>query len=109
MTERNTADERRLIDELRELGRQVGETLEATWNSEERKEAEREIRAGARAFAEEVERAWGRARSTRPADLGPRARRSAVDGLRWMSAELADLADRFTPAGEEADPDGDDA
>lgn len=107
MTERKTSDERRLIDELRELGRQVGETLEATWNSEERKEAEREIRAGARAFAEEVERAWGRARATRPADLGPRARQSAVDGLRWMSAELADLADRFTPAGEKDDPDDD--
>lgn len=109
MRERKTTDERRLIDELRELGRQVGETLEATWNSEERKEAEREIRAGARAFAEEVERAWGRARATRPADLGPRARRSTVDGLRWMSAELADLADRFTPAGAEDDPDDDDA
>lgn len=108
MANPKSTDERRLIDELRELGRQVGETLEATWNSEERKEAEREIRAGARAFAEEVERAWGRARSTRPADLGPRARRSAVDGLRWMSAELADLADRFTPAGKD-DPDDDDA
>ena len=109
MTERKTTGDRRMIDELRELGRQVGETLEATWNSQERKEAEREIRAGAKAFAEEVERAWGRARSTRPADIGPRARRSAVDGLRWMSAELADLADRFTPAGEDDEPGDDEA
>jgi hypothetical protein len=27
-----------------------------------------------------------------------KARSSAVEGLRWMSAELEALADRFTPA-----------
>lgn len=93
---KTTSEGGRLIDELRELGRQVGETLETAWNSEERKEADREIRAGARAFAEEVERAWDGARGTRAADIGPKARRGAVDGLRWLSAELAALADRFT-------------
>lgn len=101
MTERAQTDERRLVDELRELGRQMGETLEAAWNSAERKEAERELRAGAKAFAAELERAWEQARGARPADLGPQARRRAVDGLRWMSAELAGLADRFTPTADE--------
>ena len=98
MTDPKETDTRRVVEELRELGRQLGETLEAAWKSEERKEAERELRAGARAFAEEVERAWGRARGTKTADLGPKARRSAVEALRWMSAELESLADRFTPA-----------
>ncbi|HJR54358.1 MAG TPA: hypothetical protein VJ982_11690 [Gemmatimonadota bacterium] len=98
MTDPKETDTRRVVEELRELGRQLGETLEAAWKSAERKEAERELRAGARAFAEEVGSAWGRARNSKTADLGPKARRSAVEALRWMSAELESLADRFTPA-----------
>jgi hypothetical protein len=88
-----------VIAELRRLGRQLGDTLGVVWHSAERKRMEEDLRAGARAFAEELEQAMGRARSTRPADVSSRARRSAVDGLRWMSAELEDLAARFTPAG----------
>lgn len=101
-------DQPGLIMEFRKLGRQMGRTLEATWRSEERKQAERELRAGAKAFAEELEGAWERARGTDPADLGAKARRTAADGLRWMSAELAELAERFTPVREDADPGGDD-
>jgi hypothetical protein len=62
---------------------------------------EAEIRTGARAFADEFGRALGRARGASPGDVTSKARRSAVDGLRWMSAELEALADRFTPATEE--------
>ena len=89
-----------VIAELKRLGRQLGETLDAAWGSAERKRAEEELKAGARAFAEEFERALGRARGARPGDIPSKARRTMVDGLRWMSSELEGLADRFTPAGE---------
>jgi hypothetical protein len=89
-----------VIAELKRLGRQLGETLDAAWGSAERKRAEDELKAGARAFAEEFERALGRARGTRPGDIPSKARRTMVDGLRWMSSELEGLADRFTPAEE---------
>lgn len=91
-----------LVAELKRLGRQMGETLDAAWSSAERKQMEEEIRTGARAFADEFGRALGRAREARPGEVTSKARRSAVDGLRWMSAELEALADRFTPV--DADP-----
>jgi hypothetical protein len=87
-----------VVAELKRLGRQMGETLDAAWSSAERKKMEEEIRMGARAFADEFGRALGRARGASPGDVTSKARRSAVDGLRWMSAELEALADRFTPA-----------
>lgn len=87
-----------VVAELKRLGRQMGETLDAAWSSAERKQMENDIRVGARAFAEEFGRALGRARGASPGDLTSKARRSAVEGLRWMSAELESLADRFTPA-----------
>jgi hypothetical protein len=90
-----------VIAELKRLGRQLGETLDAAWGSQERKRAEEELKAGARAFAEEFERAVGRARGARPGEVTSKARRTIVDGLRWMSSELEGLADRFT-SGEEA-------
>jgi hypothetical protein len=86
-----------VVAELKRLGRQMGETLDAAWSSAERKKVEEEIRVGARAFADEFSRALGRARSANPGDVTSKARRSAVEGLRWMSAELEALADRFTP------------
>ena len=96
----STRDGPDVVAELKRLGRQLGETLDAAWGSAERKRAEEELKAGARAFAEEFERALGRARGARPGDFPSKARRSMVDGLRWMSSELEGLADRFTPAAE---------
>jgi len=108
MTQRDEGTDARVIEELRRLGRQMGETLDAAWNSAERKQLEQELRSGARAFAEEFERAVDRARAARPADVGSKARRTAADGLKWMSAELAELADRFTPVHEKGKPGGGD-
>jgi hypothetical protein len=85
-----------VVAELKRLGRQMGETLDAAWSSAERKKMEADIRTGARAFADEFGRALGRARQARPDEIPLKARRSAVDGLRWLSAELEELADRFT-------------
>lgn len=99
MTEKKKPDDgAEVIAELKRLGRQLGETLNTAWKSAERKKAEEELRAGARAFAGEFERAFSRARSARPGDVSDRARSSVVDGLRWLSSELETLADRFTPA-----------
>lgn len=97
------ADERAGVDpeviaELKRLGKQVGETLDAAWRSAERRKVQEELRSGARAFVDECERALNRAGTARPADMASKARRSAVEALRWMSAELESLADRFTPA-----------
>jgi hypothetical protein len=92
-----------VIAELKRLGKQVGETLDAAWKSAERKRAQEELRAGARAFVDECERALNRAGTARPADMASKARRSAVEALRWMSAELESLAERFTPADMDAE------
>ncbi|MGH7565798.1 MAG: hypothetical protein ACREK2_03115 [Gemmatimonadota bacterium] len=100
-TKRDSEERPDLVAELRKLGRQMGETLDAAWNSAEKRHLEEELRAGARAFAEEFERAMGKARTARPAGMASKARRSAFDGLRWMSAELENLAGRFTPVEEE--------
>lgn len=90
-----------LVAEFKQLGRQMGEVLDAAWGSAERKKVEKELRAGARAFADEFGRALGRARTARPGEIASKARKSTVDGLRWMSAELEDLANRFTPVEDE--------
>ncbi|HET7692006.1 MAG TPA: hypothetical protein VFM44_02835 [Gemmatimonadota bacterium] len=108
------ADERAGVDpeviaELKRLGKQVGETLDAAWRSAERRKVQEELRSGARAFVDECERALNRAGTARPAEMASKARRSAVEALRWMSAELESLADRFTPAvadGEEPPDEG---
>jgi hypothetical protein len=101
---RSTDREPDVIAELKQLGRQLGQTLDAAWKSAERQKAEEELRAGARAFASEFERAFARSRTVRPSDMASKTRRSVVDGLRWMSAELESLADRFTPAADAANP-----
>jgi hypothetical protein len=89
-----------VIAELKPLGRQVGETLDAAWRSAERKRMQEELRAGARAFVDECEDALKRAGSARPADVAEKARGATIEALRWMSAELESLAERFTPPGE---------
>lgn len=93
-----TEAESDVIVELKRLGKQVGETLDAAWKSAERRRAQEELEAGARAFVGECESALRRAGSARPADAAAKARRSAVEALRWLSAELESLAERFTPA-----------
>ena len=99
----STGVEPEVIAELKRLGKQVGETLDAAWRSAERKRVQEELRAGARAFVDECERALNRAGTARPADVASKARRSAVDALRWMSAEMESLAERFTPGETGAD------
>lgn len=99
---------------LGELGRQFAETVQAAWNSQERKEFEREVQEGVRHFGDEVNKALREARESRTTqrlreeaedvrtqvesgEVTRRARTGLVDGLEWLSQELARLAEQFTP------------
>lgn len=108
--------------EMRNLGRQLAETLRAAWYSEERQKIEGEVREGVNAFAAEVDKALreiresGGARriaekakegvaevkeSAQPAEVSIKARRGLAVGLRWLSEELEKLAEQFTPPAKE--------
>jgi len=103
-----------VVDELRKLGRQFGETISTAWNSEERRRFESEIREGVQTFAQEVDKAFKDISSSEPAqkakseasefkdkaasgDIGQKTQSSLAKGLRWFSDELDKLADSFTP------------
>lgn len=104
-------------DALRDLGRQFAETIQTAWNSQERREFESEVREGVERFADEVQKVFREAKDS-PAvkkvkeeasdakekveqkDIGRKARGSVVDGLQWLSQELARLAEQFSPPAE---------
>lgn len=103
-----------IVEELRDVGKQFADTLNRAWNSEERNRVEEEVRAGVKAFGEEVDKVItgvrsGNARETvkeqtervntrvNPSDAGEKAKEGIVSGLRWLSTELGKAADRFTP------------
>ena len=102
-------------EELRQLGEQFGETMRDAWHSEERQRAEAEIKEGFQAFVNEVDKAFRQARKSdaaaklkeearqvrddvRAGEFRHKARDNMMQGLKWLSAELDKLADRFTPA-----------
>jgi hypothetical protein len=102
-----------VVSELRNLGRQFGETMRSAWNSEERREFESEIREGVQTFAHEIDKAFKDVASSDPAqkarseaadlkdkaesgDIGVKTRSSVAKGLRWFSDELGKVADSFT-------------
>lgn len=102
-----------VVEELRNLGRQFGETMRTAWNSDERRKFEREIREGVQTFASEVDKAIKEVSSSdatqrvkseaadikdkaASGDLGQKTQSSLAKGLRWFSDELSKLADSFT-------------
>ena len=107
-----------LVGELSALGRQLGETISAAWNSEERIRFEKEVKEGVQSFAKEVDNAFQEVRESpaaqrakdeasdikskvQDADLGQKTQSSIAQGLRWMSVELGNLAEQFTPTEEQ--------
>lgn len=105
-------------DALRDLGRQFAETLQAAWDSQERREFEAEVKEGVRRFGDEVNKVFSEAKESPAAkkvkeeaqevrgrvekgDLGRKARSSMVEGLQRLSQELARLAEQFSPPEEE--------
>ena len=104
-----------IVDELRSLGRQFGETLHSAWDSEERHQFESEVREGVQSFTKEIDKAFADLRDSQAAqkakeeaadigskvesgELGQKAQSSVAQGLRWFSEELGKLANQFTPA-----------
>ncbi|HSM57608.1 MAG TPA: hypothetical protein VK879_15755 [Candidatus Sulfomarinibacteraceae bacterium] len=109
-------------DALRDLGRQFAETLQSAWNSQERREFEAEVKEGVRRFGDEVNKVFSEAKESPTAkkvkeeaedvrgrvesgELGRKARSSMVEGLQWLSQELARLAEQFSPPEEQAGDD----
>jgi signal recognition particle GTPase len=103
-----------LVEELSNLGRQLGETITTAWNSEERQRFEREVKEGVQSFAKEVDKAFKEVKSSpaaqkakdeaadikvkfNEAEVGQKTQSSIAQGLRWMSTELGKLAEQFTP------------
>ena len=106
-----TAD---LMAEFERLGRQVVETLDAAWRSDERQRVESEMREGVQSFVGEIDKvlrevkrnptvnrmqdeATETVHKVESTDLGRKARESIVQGISWMSVELGRLAEQFTP------------
>ena len=117
------AEEPDVVGDLRSLGQQFGETLRTAWNSEERKEFEREMREGVQTFASEIDKAFQDVKASDGAqkvkseaadfkakadsgDVVNKTRASLSQGLRWFSEEMARVADSFTP--EQKEPPADD-
>lgn len=110
-----------LVNELSNLGRQLGETISTAWNSEERQRFEREVKEGVQSFAREVDKAFNEVRVSpaaqkakdeasefknrvHGAEIGQKTQSSIAQGLRWMSIELGNLAEQFGPG--EKQPEG---
>jgi len=101
-----------IVDEFKKLGRQIADTLEGIFTSDEARRVESEIRAGMRTFADEVEKAFSQAKESPTAtrmkeeatdvkelvesgDFARKTQAGVVSGLRWLSTELEKFADQF--------------
>lgn len=58
------AEERTIVEELSELGRQLGAAFKAAWESEERRKLQQEIREGLAALGDQLEEAVQTARES---------------------------------------------
>jgi hypothetical protein len=114
-----------VVDELADLGRQFGETLRSAWYSAERRRFESELREGVNSFVDEIDNAFRevkdspagqrtRDESTRikieveSSEMSGRAKSSIASGLHWLSTELGNLADQFTPQEKSAEDEEED-
>jgi len=103
--------------EFTQLGHQLGETLQSAWESDERKRIEKEVREGVQSFVAEIDKvlqdvrtsdstaklredAAGAKVKVDESELGQKARDGIVEGLRWLSEGLNELAVKFTPPDE---------
>lgn len=108
------APEGDVSDALRDLGRQFAETIQTAWNSQERREFEQEVREGVRRFGDEVNKVFSEAKESptvkkakeeaeevrtrvESGEVTRKARSGLVEGLQWLSQELARLAEQFSP------------
>lgn len=104
-----------IVNDLRNLGQQFGETIRAAWYSAERKEFEQEMREGVQTFAKEIDKAFKDIKASDQAEkirseaqefkskaeageVVEKTRSSLSKGFRWFSEELSKVADSFTPS-----------
>ncbi|PIE81691.1 MAG: hypothetical protein CSA11_03305 [Chloroflexi bacterium] len=109
--------------EFQKLGHQLGETLQLAWESEERKRIEKEVREGVKSFVAEVDKVLRDVKTgetpsklrddaataktrVEESEIGQKAREGIVEGLRWLSEGLNELAVKFTPPEKPADEPG---
>jgi BMFP domain-containing protein YqiC len=107
-----------IVAELRNLGKQFGDTISTAWQSEERHKVNRQVQEGIQSFAKEVDKAFKNLRESQVAqkaqseaeeiksrvesgELKDKTKSGVAGGLRWFSDELAKLADQFTPVEKE--------
>lgn len=100
--------------ELRNLGRQMVDTLQTAWNSDERQRFEKEVREGMHSFANEIDKAIQEVRESeatgkvrdeasqvaskvQSSEAGHKAREGLAKSLQWLSEELGTLSAKFTP------------
>lgn len=100
--------EQTVVEELGELGRQLGTAFKAAWESEQRRELQQEISEGFKALGDQLEEAVKTARegealqelqtdvkqaveTARQSDALQGVRRGLLKGLRQINRELNDL------------------
>ena len=99
--------------ELGRLGNQFAETLKTAWNSEERQKFETDVRAGIQSFASEVDKAIANvkanettqkvvneasqaASNVEASEVGQKTKAGVAQGLKWLSVELGNIAEKFS-------------
>jgi hypothetical protein len=109
-----------IASEFQHLGQQLGETLQSAWESDERKRIEKEVREGVHSFVAEIDKVLQDVRTSdstsklreeasdakakvEESEIGQKARAGIVEGLRWLSEGLNELAVKFTPPEKPAD------
>lgn len=105
--------EQDIVAEFKKVGRQFAQALEDVLTSDESKRIEREVRAGVKGFADEIDRAVREVGNSPAAkklqddagnlgkkidsnDVTRQAQSTLAQGLRWLSVELDQMAGRFT-------------
>ena len=101
-----------VVEELSNLGRQFASTLSSLWNSQERQQWEKEVKKGVQSFVGEVDKVVREVRQgdatqklrqeadnlgeqIKVDDMAHKAKESMVQGLRWLSEEMNNLAEQF--------------
>lgn len=115
-------DQVNVSEELGRLGTQFAETLKTAWNSEERQKFEKDVREGLQSFAAEVDKvitnvktnpttekvvteASQAAKNVEVSDVGQKTKAGLAQGLKWLSVELSNIAEKFSGPEEKAPED----
>jgi nucleotide-binding universal stress UspA family protein len=119
-----SASTQEVVEELKQLGQQIGRALKAVWESPERQELEQEVREGLRTLGEQVDEALQVAKERLEAEgipeqaqrvissvektpVAQEIREALLTGLRALNQELSRLlkkgqsAETSSPSGEE--------